>query len=114
MQPVGRVENPPAPAGDLLVREAVDLVQKLLLAASGIDQVRMRIAERGKEHAAPGVHDTVGGDPLLSAAAAEGGDAASVGEQPRVAERLHAVHLRTAQPQPPFALDADDAADIPH
>ena len=51
VQPVGGVENAPAPPGDLLVRQTVDLVQKLPLAAPGVDQVGVRVAERREEHA---------------------------------------------------------------
>ena len=59
-QPIGRVENTAASTGDLFVAQAVNLIQKLLLAAACIDEVRMRVAERGKERATLGIEHLVG------------------------------------------------------
>ena len=46
MQPVGRVEDAAAPTGYLGVAQSADLVDELALAAVGIDEVGVRVAER--------------------------------------------------------------------
>ena len=112
VQPVGGVQDPAAAACDLLVGEAVDLVEELLLAAPGIDQMGVRVAERREEHPAFGVGHLVGRHAVERLHASEGGDPLAVGQQPGVVERFQTVHLGAADAQPPFGLNADDAADI--
>ena len=53
VQAVGGIQDAAAPLGDLFVAQAVDLVQELLFAASGINQMGMRIAERREKACLP-------------------------------------------------------------
>ena len=112
MQPVGGVQDAASAACDLLIRKAVDLVQKLLLAAPGVDQVGVRVAERREEHPARGIDDAVGIRLAEIRHAAERRNALSVGQQPGVVERVEAVHLRTAAAQAALRLDTDDPSDV--
>ena len=114
MQQVGGIEDSSAPPGDLLVAQAVDLVQKLLLPAPGIDQVGMRVAERRKEHALFGIDHLVGGDLAQLVHAPVSRKTVVVNQQPRIVEAFQPVHLRTADPETARRFDADDAADIFH
>ena len=114
VQPVGGVENAPAPPGDLLVRQTVDLVQKLPLAAPGVDQVGVRVAERRKEHASCRVDDLVGGDVAQRVHASERRETAVFSQQPRVVERAQLVHVGAAAAQTARRFDADDAGDVLH
>ena len=114
VQQIGRIEDPAAPAGDLFVTQAVDLVQKLPLAAARIDQMRVRIAERRKEHPSPGVDRPVGLDLRRNGHRPECGDAARVGEQPCVVQTIQPPHLRAAQTRAALGLDPRDAGDMGH
>ena len=60
VQPVCRVEDASAAAGDFLVGEAVDFVHEFSFAASCIDDVRMRVAEGGQHDASAGVYLFIG------------------------------------------------------
>ena len=112
MQSVGGVQDAASAARDLLVRKAVDLVQKLLLAAPGVDQVGVRVAERREEYPARGIDDAVGIRLAELGHAAERRNALSVSQQPCVVERVEAVHLRTAAAQAALRLDTDDPSDV--
>ena len=114
MQQGGGIEDSPAPTGDLLVRQTVDLVQKLPFAASGVDQMGVRVAERRKEHAPFGIDDLVGGDVAQGVHASEGRETAVVSQQPRVVERVQFVHVGAAVAQTARRFDADDAGDVLH
>ena len=112
VQQVGGIEDAPAAACDLLVSQAVDLVEELLFAAPGIDQVRMRIAERREKHPAPGVDHLVRGHLAQRIHAPEGCDTPVVGQQPGIVERLQPIHLPTAQAEAAGGLDPDDRTDV--
>ena len=56
---VRRIENAAAPGRDLLIAQAVDLVEKLARPAAGIDDMRMAVAERRHHHAPFRVYDLV-------------------------------------------------------
>jgi len=114
VQPVGGIENAPAPPGDLLVRQTVDLVQKLPLAAPGVDQVGVRVAERRKEHAPCRVDDLVGGDVAQRVHASERRETAVFSQQPQRVERAQLVHVGAAAAQTARRFDADDAGDVLH
>ena len=114
MQQVGGIEDSPAPPGDLFVAQAVDLVQKLLFAAPGIDQMGVRIAERREKHAPFGIDHPVGGDLAQLVHASVSRETVVVDQQPRIGETLQPVHLRAADPEAARRFDADDAADILH
>ena len=114
VQQVGGIEDAPAAAGDLLVGQAVDLVEELLFAAPGVDQVGVRVAERRKEHAPCRVDDLVGGDVAQRVHASERRETAVFGQQPRVVERAQLVHVGAAAAQTARRFDADDAGDVLH
>ena len=114
VQQVGRIEDTSAAAGYLLVAQAVDLVEKLPFAASGIDQVGVRVAERRKEHAPCRVDDLVGGDVAQRVHASERRETAVFSQQPRVVEHAQLVHVGTAAAQTARRFDADDAGDVLH
>ncbi len=112
VQQVGGIENPAATPGDFLVAQSVDFVQKLLLAAPGVDQMGVRIAERREKHPALGI-DHPGRDARTAVVhAAESGNPPVFGEQPRIVEGLQTVHLGPAQALTPRKLDADELADV--
>ncbi len=113
MQPVGRVEYTAAAPRDLLVTQAVDFVQKLLFAASGVDQMGVRVAERRKEHATLGVDRLVGrGIRRQIGHAAEGDDPALFGREPCVVEGFEAVHVGARHARTTRSIDPDDRAYI--
>ena len=111
-EPVGGVENAAAPAGDLLVAQAVDLVQKLLFAAAGIDQMGVRIAERREERPSLGIHRFVGLDRSELRHRSEGRDAPLFGQQPCVGQFGQLGHPGTADALDACGTDADDPGDI--
>ncbi len=110
VQAVGRIEYAAAAPGDLLVAQTVDLVEELLLAAAGIDDMRMRVAERRKEHAAAGIDRFVGIDLRQPAHLTVVGDDALVGDEPRVVERAHGGHVGSRDALATALVDADDRA----
>ena len=57
VQAVGTVQDATAAAGNLGITQAVDFVDKLLLTAAGIHDVRVRIAETGQHGTALSVED---------------------------------------------------------
>ena len=113
MQPVSGVKNPSAPLGNLLISQAVDLVDKLLLAASGIDQMGVRIAERREKHPATGIHRSVELPFGQGAHGPIGRNALPVGEQPGIVEGTEAVHLGAADAVATRLVDPRDAGDVP-
>ena len=52
----GRIEDTPSPLRDLLVAEAANLVDELMLARVGIDEVGVRVAEGREDEPSRGVH----------------------------------------------------------
>ena len=111
VEPVGGVENTPAAARYLFVAQAVDFVEELLLAAAGIDQMGVRVAERREEHPPGGIHHLCGvGTPLGHRP--EGGDAPLLGQQPGGIERLQTSHLLATQTFDAFRLDSDNRSDV--
>ena len=69
----GGVEDAAATLGDLLVAEAADLVDELMLAGVGIDDVGVGVAEGGEEQPAGGV-DHAGSTGVLACQLAHGSE----------------------------------------
>ena len=59
MQQVGRVQDTSSTGGDLFIAESVDLVPELPVAAAGIDDVGMGIAECRHDIASSGIDSSV-------------------------------------------------------
>ena len=103
MQPVRGVQDAAAPAGDLLVAQAVDLIQKLLLA------VRMGVAERREEPAAAGIDPFVG---RRSLSGAEIGDPTVFDQQPGVLQTGQFLHGGPFAPVDTRLGQSDQRADM--
>jgi hypothetical protein len=93
VQAVCRVEDATAAAGDLLVGETVDLVHELAFAASGVDDVRVRVAEGGQYDASAGVDLFVRPPFGQLFHRSVGGDEAVLGGQVGVPDGLQAFHV---------------------
>ena len=90
----------------------MNLVQKLLLAAAGIDQVGMRIAERRKEHAACRIDHRVPVGRRLPGPRSEARDAPFFGRQPGIVDPPEPVHLGACKTLPIGRNDAGDRTDM--
>ena len=111
MQAVGRIEDTSAAAGDLLVGETVDLIQKLALARTCIYDMRVRVAEGGHHQSALGIEVRVGIRGHLSHWP-EGGNTVAVDEQVRIFQHTCLIHLASLLAQYACGNDTDDLADI--
>ena len=105
MQPVGTVEDAAAAAGNLGIGQAVDFVDKLLLAAAGIHQVGVRVAKRGQHSAATGIDHLVSAHREV-ALEPEVGNAAVVDKQIGIVDAVKLGHVGAA-----LACQARDTGD---
>ena len=97
------------PLGDLFVAQAVDLVQELLFAASGINQMGMRIAERREKHAPLRIDDFRVGSHLRHLVhRAVCSDTIAVGQQPGVVDLAEYIHVAPLDPKTAALVHADD------
>ena len=93
---IGRVKDATSTASHFLVAEAANLVDKLALPASGIDDMCVRVAEGRQHHAAVGIDYLVVASGEV-AHRAESCDYAVVKAQPGIVDRSHARgHVGTA------------------
>ncbi len=96
-QHIGRVEDTSAAACNFLVAQTADFVDKLALAAAGIDYMCVRVAESRQNQAALGVDD-IGVVGRARVHAAEGCDNAIGKLKPSLGCRAHARgHVGAAQ-----------------
>ena len=109
VQAVGGIQDAAAPLGDLFVAQAVDLVQELLFAASGINQMGMRIAERREKHASLRIDDFRVGSHLRHLVhRAVCSDTIAVGQQPGVVDLAEYIHVAPLDPKTAALVHADD------
>ena len=99
VQQVGGVEDAAAVRRDLLVGEAPDFIEELAVAAAGIDDMGVAVAESRHQQAAFAVDDLVGAARRRLIPAAEPGNPAVLDQQPGVVDRPDLVHRR------PFLAD---------
>ena len=109
VQKVRRVEDSAAPRRYLLIGQAVDLVQKLAVAAPGIDQVRVAVAEARHDHAALGV-DRFFASLRMTGSRSEVGDAAVIDGNPGVFQHACAALCGAFHPKDALRLDAREEA----
>ena len=112
VQQVGGVEDTAATGGDLFVRKTVDLVEEFPVAAAGIDDVGVTVAEGGHHQAAFAVDDFVGAGRDGRGGIAESGDAPAVHQQPGVGKRSDFVHGRAFLATDACGHDARKRTDV--
>ena len=113
MEQIGGVEDSASAGGYLLVAQAVDLVDELLLTGSGVADVRVRVAEGRYHHTALCVNHfilragrrTIGHIP-------ESGDSFALDCEIGVLQGADLVHLGALLAQNAFRNDSDQFADV--
>ena len=113
VQQVGGIQDTPAPSRNLFVAAAFDLVQELAVAAAGVHDVGVAVAEGRHQQAALCVDVLRAGRPLRAVRhRAEARDAAVLDAQPGVAQDARPGHLRAALAHHARRNDADQLAYI--
>ncbi len=97
VQTVGRIQYAAAAPRYLRVAQPLDFVDKLLLAAVGIDQMGVAVAERRQHRSALGIDDVSRPDGRTVTVGAEILDFPVFNKQPCVLHRFHMSHFLAAE-----------------
>ena len=111
MQAVGRVQDSAAPGRDFLIGKTFDLIQELSVPASGVDDVRMAVAEGRQDQTAAAVQD-FGRFRHGASHLPESRDTAVFHQQPGVFQRTGRIHFSALFAQDPFRNDAGQRCDV--
>ena len=112
VQQVGRIEDAAAAGRDLPVGETADLVEEFPVAAAGVDDMRVAVAESRHQQSAFAVDGLVGELRQGFGGAAEGDDLPVVDEEPGVGQRVDLVHGRAFLAPDMGGYDARQRADV--